>query len=62
MGKYDHYEELEEQAYRDSVAPKKKPKKVKKGWSKNENENESRKDYEYRKKDNKYISNHPKRI
>ena len=60
MGKYDHYEELEEQAYRDSVTPKKKPKKVKKGWS--ENENESQKDYEYRKKDNKYTGNHPKRI
>ena len=32
MGKYDHYEELEEEAYRDSVKPKRKPKKQKKEW------------------------------
>ena len=59
MGKYDHYEELEEQAYNDKIKPKKKPRKPKKELSKNDN---SSKSYEYRKKDNKYISNHPKRI
>tara|TARA_Y100000310_G_scaffold125238_1_gene124023 strand:- start:722 stop:928 length:207 start_codon:yes stop_codon:yes gene_type:complete len=32
MGKYDYYEKLEEEAYRDSVKPKKKPKKQKKSW------------------------------
>ena len=35
MGKYDHYEELEEEAYRDSVKPKRKPKKQKKRFAKN---------------------------
>ena len=30
MGKYDHYEELEEQAYNDRIRRKKKPKKQKK--------------------------------
>ena len=44
MGKYDHYEELEEEAYRDSVKPKKKPKKQKKEWKENE----------YKPKDNNY--------
>ena len=58
MGKYDYYEELEEQAYNDRIKPKKKPKKKKKEWSK---QNESTKQFGYRKKDNKY-SNHPKRI
>ena len=58
MGKYDYYEELEEQAYNDRIKTKKKPKKKKKEWSK---QNESTKQFGYRKKNNKY-SNHPKRI
>ena len=57
MGKYDYYEEFEEQAYNDRIKPKKKPKKKKKEWSKNE----STKEFGYRKKDNKYTNN-PKRI
>ena len=32
MAKYDYYEDLEEQAYQDSITPKKKPKKQKKSW------------------------------
>ena len=32
MGKYDYYEELEEEAYRDGIKPKKKPNKPKKSW------------------------------
>ena len=59
MAKYDYYEDLEEQAYQDSITPKKKPKKQKKNWS--ENVSQPKKKFDYRKKDNKY-SNHPKRI
>jgi hypothetical protein len=58
MGKYDYYEELEEQAYNDRIKPKKKPRKKKKEWSKNE---QNSKEFGYRKKDTKY-SNNPKRI
>tara|TARA_B100000287_G_scaffold365000_1_gene359500 strand:+ start:155 stop:322 length:168 start_codon:yes stop_codon:yes gene_type:complete len=47
MGKYDHYEELEEQAYNDRIKPKKKPKKQKKKW----NENEPKQRFDYRKND-----------
>ena len=57
MAKYDYYEDLEEQAYQDSITPKKKPKKQKKNWS----EELSKKKVDYSKKDNKYNSN-PKRI
>ena len=57
MAKYDYYEDLEEQAYQDSITPKKKPKKQKKNWS----DDVSKKKFDYRKKDNKY-SNNPKRI
>ena len=32
MNKYDNYEELEEQAFREVIEPKKKPKKQKKAW------------------------------
>lgn len=32
MVKYEYYEELEEQAFRDVIEPKKKPKKQKKSW------------------------------
>ena len=58
MGRYDQYEELEEQAYNDKIKPKKKPRKKKKEWSKNE---QNSKEFGYRKKDTKY-SNNPKRI
>ncbi len=59
MGKYDHYEELEEQAYNDKIKPKKKPKKQKKKWD--ENEYKPRQRFDYRKND-KGRSNHPNRI
>ena len=32
MSKYEYYDELEEQAFREVVEPKKKPKKPKKSW------------------------------
>tara|TARA_B100000131_G_scaffold184523_1_gene177810 strand:+ start:129 stop:302 length:174 start_codon:yes stop_codon:yes gene_type:complete len=57
MGKYDHYEELEEQAYNDKIKPKKKPKKEKKEWK--QNEHKPRRKFDYRKGGK---SNHPKRI
>ena len=56
MGKYDHYEELEEQAYNDKIKPKKKPKKQKKKWK--ELNNESKRN----KKTGKLWSNHPNRL
>ncbi len=49
MGKYDHYEELEEQAYNDKIKPKKKPKKQKKKWK--ENEYKPKQKFDYRKND-----------
>ena len=58
MGKYDHYEELEEEAYRDSVKPKRKPKKQKKEWK--ENEYKPRQKFDYRKNDKG--RNHPNRV
>ena len=58
MGKYTNnsdWEKLEEDAYRDSVKPKKKPKKQKKSWK-----DVKQKDI---KRDKKNIwNNHPKRI
>ena len=32
VGQYDNYDELEEQAFREVIEPKKKPKKQKKSW------------------------------
>ena len=55
MGKYDYYEELEEEAYRDSIKPKKKPKKPKKSWD------ETKQKEIKRDKKNSW-SNHPDRI
>ena len=56
MGKYDHYEELEEQAYNDRIRRKKKPKKQKKSYKKEEVHENVKRD-----KKNSW-SNHPKRI
>ena len=42
MGKYDHYEELEEQAYNDRIRRKKNPKKQKKSYKKEEIQNAKR--------------------
>ena len=64
MGKYTNnsdWEKLEEDAYRDSIKPKKKPKKQKKEWD--ENEYKPKQKFDYRKKDKKSnYSNHPDRI
>ena len=58
MGKYTNksdWEKLEEDAYRDSVKPKRKPKKQKKSW-----EETKQKDTRLDKKNS--WSNHPDRI
>ena len=55
MSKYEYYEKLEEEAFREVVEPKKKPKKQKKSWK-----DVKQKDI---KRDKKNIwNNHPKRI
>ena len=55
MSKYEYYEELEEEAFREVVEPKKKPKKQKKSWK-----DVKQKDI---KRDKKNIwNNNPKRI
>ena len=55
MGKYDHYEELEEQAYNDRIRRKKKPIKQKKSYKNEEIQNAKRD------KKNSW-TNHPNRI
>ena len=55
MGKYDYYEELEEEAYRDSIKLKKKPKKPKKSWDETK-----QKDVKRDKKNSGF--NHPNRV
>ena len=42
MGKYDYYEELEEQAYNDKIRKKTKPKKQKKSYKKEDIQNVKR--------------------
>ena len=64
MPKYEYtdWEEFEEDAYKDSVRSKKKPKKQKKSWKENNDYKQKRK-FNYRKKDKKGgYSNHPNRI
>ena len=59
---YSDWEEFEEDAYKDSVEPKKKPKKQKKSWKENDDYKQRQK-FNYRKKDKKGgFSNHPDRI
>ena len=61
MPKYD-YSDLEEDAYKDGIRSKKKPKKQKKSWKEN-NDYKQRQKFNYRKKDKKDgFSNHPDRI
>ena len=61
MLKYD-YSDLEEDAYKDSIRSKQKPKKQKKSWKEN-NDYKQKQKFNYRKIDKKGgFSNHPDRI
>ena len=55
MAKYEYYDELEEEAFREVVEPKKKPKKQKKSWK------DVKKKETTRDKKNSW-SNHPNRV
>jgi hypothetical protein len=55
VAKYEYYEELEEQAFRDVIEPKKKPKKQKKSWK-----DVKKKETDRDKKNSR--DNHPNRI
>ena len=57
MSKYEYYEKLEEEAFREVVEPKKKPKKQKKSWN---HQDSKQKDIKRDKKNS--WSNHPDRI
>tara|TARA_R110002020_G_scaffold20041_1_gene68673 strand:+ start:12492 stop:12665 length:174 start_codon:yes stop_codon:yes gene_type:complete len=57
VSKYEYYEELEEEAFREVVETKKKPKKQKKSWN---HQDSKQKDIKRDKKNS--WSNHPDRI